>query len=194
MELARAAARAGLDAIAFTDHDTFWPERELARVSAEAGILVLPGAEINTDTGHALVFGLDAYEFGMHRPEHLRRRVEEAGGAMVAAHPYRRALPFGIEPGTPQYDNALERACDGPLLQMVSAAEVVNGRGSDVQNRFASALLERTGVRAVAASDAHSVEGIGRYATEFERPVGSLRDLIRELRAGRFRPWTAQPV
>ena len=39
-----------------------------------------------------------------------------------------------------------------------------------------------------AGSDAHKVEQIGTVATEFQRRISSLEDLIRELRGGRFRP------
>ncbi len=38
------------------------------------------------------------------------------------------------------------------------------------------------------ASDAHAEADFGVAATEFERPVSGVGDLIRELKAGRFRP------
>ncbi|MDP6273986.1 MAG: PHP domain-containing protein, partial [Dehalococcoidia bacterium] len=81
IELARKARADGLDAIALTDHDTFWPDDEINRISDEAGILVLAGVEINTDGGHALVFGLNEYIFGMHRPTFLREQVDRVNGA-----------------------------------------------------------------------------------------------------------------
>jgi hypothetical protein len=43
-------------------------------------------------------------------------------------------------------------------------------------------------VSMTAGSDAHKVEQIGTVATEFERPVSCLADLIKELQAGRFQP------
>jgi len=39
-----------------------------------------------------------------------------------------------------------------------------------------------------AGSDAHKVEQIGTVATEFQRPVSCLNDLVRELREGRYQP------
>ena len=43
-------------------------------------------------------------------------------------------------------------------------------------------------VRGTAGSDAHARTDIGRCATEFERDVHNLEELIEELKAGRFRP------
>ena len=191
IELARNALAAGLDAIALTDHDTFWPDDELKRISDDAGILVLAGVEINTDGGHALVFGLSEYVFGMHRPAFLREQVDRVHGAMLLAHPYRRALPWGVHPGTIGYTEALQRAIKGEFVRVVDGAEVINGRATDEQNEFARELLEAVGTPALANSDTHTVEGIGHVATEFERSVVDVVGLIEELRAGRFRPWTA---
>ena len=38
------------------------------------------------------------------------------------------------------------------------------------------------------ASDAHKIEDIGTFATEFEADIRDLDDFIGELKAGRFRP------
>lgn len=191
IELARNARAAGLDGIALTDHDTFWPDDEIERLSDESGILVLAGVEINTDGGHALVFGLSEYIFGMHRPAFLRQQVDRVHGAMLLAHPYRRALPWGVDPGTAGYTEALERAIKGEFIRMVDGAEVINGRASEVQNGFARELLAAVGTPTLANSDTHTVEGIGHFATEFERPVEDVYGLIEELKAARFRPWSA---
>lgn len=191
IELARNARAAGLDGIALTDHDTFWPEDEIKRLTDDAGILVLAGVEINTDGGHALVFGLSEYIFGMHRPAFLRQQVDRVNGAMLMAHPYRRALPWGVDPGTAGYREALERATRGEFIRVVDGAEVINGRATDVQNGFARELVEAVGTPALANSDTHTVDGIGKFATELERTVGDVAALVEELKAGRFRPWTA---
>jgi len=191
VELARKARADGLDAIALTDHDTFWPEGEIKRISDDAGILVLAGVEINTDGGHALVFGLDEYIFGMHRPAFLREQVDRVNGAMVMAHPYRRSLPWGVDPGTTAYDEALKRAIKGEFVRVVDGAEVINGRATELQNEFARQLLEVVGTPALSNSDTHTVEGIGHVATEFERNIEDVPGLIVELQTGRFRPWTS---
>lgn len=191
LELARNARKAGLDAIVLTDHDTFWPEDEVKKISDEAEILVMAGVEINTDGGHALVFGLDEYIFGMHRPAFLREQVDRVNGAMVMAHPYRRSLPFGVHPGSDGYDQALNRAIKGEFVRVVDGAEIINGRATEEQNEFARLLLDAVGTPPLSNSDTHSVEGIGNVATEFERDVHDIPGLIVELQTGRFKPWSA---
>jgi len=191
LDLARKAREMGLDGICLTDHDTFWPADEVKRISDEAEILVLVGVEINTDGGHALVFGLEEYIFGMHRPAFLREQVDRVNGAMLMAHPYRRSLPWGVDPGTKGYDEALKRAIKGEFIRVVDGAEVINGRATEIQNEFARLLLDAVGTPKLSNSDTHTVEGIGYVATEFEREVYDVPGLIVELQTGRFRPWSA---
>ena len=186
--IGRLARDRGVDAVCITDHDAFWEPDALTRAGKDAGVLFIPGAEINTDAGHVLVFGLSEYKFGYHHPERLIEAVAQAGGATILAHPYRRALPRGIGTGSPGFTAALERARSNPLLGLVNAIEVSNGRGTDEQNEFSVSLAEALGMPGTGASDAHAAADFGVAATEFERPVSGVDDLIRELKAGRFRP------
>jgi hypothetical protein len=178
----------GLDGICITDHDAFWQPQELLDLSRRHNFLVLPGCEVTTEEGHLLVFGLQRYIFGMHRAAFVRRLVDEAGGAIVLAHPYRRRFREE-EAGNPEaFGSMVERACKESLLLMADAIEVLNGRGRDGENAFSLELSERLGVRGTGSSDAHRPEELGTYATELQRRVGSLEELIEELKAGRFRP------
>jgi predicted metal-dependent phosphoesterase TrpH len=192
-ELAAAARAAGLDGVCVTDHDGFWPREALEEIGRAAGILLIPGCEVNTDSGHALVFGPDEYRFGFHHPERLAAAVEAAGGALVAAHPYRRVLPPDASPGDETFGVALDRALESPLLKHAAAIETLNGRGAARENAFALELASRARLPCVGSSDAHDASGVGSVATSFERPVGSLKELVAELRAGRVRPWTSDP-
>ena len=65
-ELIERAKALKLDGICLTEHDSFWSTDEVRELSRRHEFLVLPGCEINTDTGHAIVFGLDQYVFGLH--------------------------------------------------------------------------------------------------------------------------------
>jgi hypothetical protein len=44
------------------------------------------------------------------------------------------------------------------------------------------------GMAGSAGSDSHAISDVGKCATEFDRRIETLDDLIEELRAGRFRP------
>jgi len=185
-ELIESAKAVGLDGVCLTEHDSFWNTEEVGALSRRHDFLVLPGSEINTDTGHLLVFGLREYVFGLHKPDVLRDTVEMEGGVIIAAHPYRRR--FLEEPGRQPAARAemLERAGEDELFRICDAIETINGRGTLLENRFSRDLGEILGARMTGGSDAHRVEQMGTAATRFQWPIASLADLIQELRAGRF--------
>ena len=178
----------GLDGICLTDHDDFWSPDAVQALSRRHDFLVLPGSEINTDAGHILVFGLERYVFGLHKPAFLRQSVDQCRGAMVAAHPYRRR--FLAEPGREPQARAemLERAAADNFFLLCDAIEGVNGRGLPAENDFSRDLGAALNLASTGGSDAHRLEQLGTVATRFERPVRGLADLIREIKAGRFRP------
>ncbi len=178
----------GLDGVCLTDHDWFWPEDQVRELSRRHEFLVLPGSEINTDTGHVLVFGLDQYVFGLHKPAFLRDKVLGVQGAMIAAHPHRRR--FLEDPGhKPEVrEEMLQRAYGDQFFQMCHGVEGLNGRATEVQNSFSYELGERLGAKMSAGSDAHRLEQVGTAATQFEEKITSLADLIEQLKLGKFKP------
>lgn len=181
-ELIHQAKKAGLDAICLTEHDWFWDKDELARLSQEHDFLVLPGVETNTDDGHFLVFGIERYSYGMHHTEYLKSMVDEAGGAMILAHPYRRNLHREDDIG-----DVVEQFCQRPFLRLLDTIEVLNGRGSERQNKFSQELCRRLNLKGTGSSDAHSLSEIPSCATLFENKISNVKELITELKAGRFR-------
>ena len=186
-ELLAAARAAGLDGVCLTEHDDFWDPDAVADLSRRHGILALPGAEINTDAGHILVFGLRRYRFGMHKPAFLRAEADSLGAALVAAHPYRRR--FLAEPASENADaraEMLARAAADPQLRLCDAVESRNGRGSAAENRFAEDLRRRLGLPGCGGSDAHRLHQVGTAATRFQRRIASLDDLVAEIKAGRM--------
>ena len=183
-DLIDGAKQAGLDGICLTDHDYFWVPEDVERLAKRHDFLVLAGSEINTEDGHVLVFGLHQYQFGMHKTAFLRQQVRDAGGTMVAAHPYRRRYPKR-KPGTSeQMDEALQQASVEELFSACSAIEVVNGRGRSEENLFSRTLCDRLGLAGTGGSDIHRAEHIGRACTKFHRKVSCLDDLVRELNSG----------
>ncbi|MCH7953242.1 MAG: PHP domain-containing protein [Chloroflexi bacterium] len=185
--LIEAAKKAGLDGVCLTEHDFFWERDKVEELGRRHDFLVIPGIEVNTESGHVVVFGLEEFVYGMHRLGELVGMVEAAGGAMIAAHPYRRQLPFEL---TQEGDwrEALERASENEAYRHVQAIETLNGRGTERQNAFSAAVCERRGLAQAAGSDAHSAGDVGTCATEFDGRISGLTDLIAELKSGRFRP------
>ena len=155
---------------------------ELAR---KHDFLVLSGMEASTELGDILVFGLDSYPRVLHRARDLREFVVEAGGVMVAAHPFRYDLsqkPWLRPPRT----LTIEQACARPIFQLVDAMEVVNSWASEEDVEFAMEVSRRLFLPGSAGSDAHIPQDIGLCATVFENEIRSEEDLVRELKLGKF--------
>ena len=147
---------------------------------------VIPGIEVNTEDGHIVVFGLERFVYGMHRLHELARLAESDGAVMIAAHPYRRQLPFELR-HEGDWTDALDRAAANPAYAHVTTIETYNGRGSDRENAFAAELAARLKLPGTAASDAHERTDVGRVATEFAGKITGLDDLITELKGGQFK-------
>lgn len=171
-DLIQSAREAGLDAICLTEHNYVWTLDELAELGELHGCVVLRGMEVTASWGHILVFGLEEYASGMLNAKVLRKMVTESGGYMILAHPGRSGIS------------------DGPPLDLVDAVEVCNGANTrhEQDNTAAFELCERFVLPGVGGSDAHFLRDIGSCATTFERPIANERELVAELKAGRFRP------
>ena len=181
-ELIQQAKRSGLDGICFTEHDWHWKDEDMARLSNEHDFPIFHGMEISSDEGHILVFGLAEYKFGMHHAEFVRRLVDEAGGAIILAHPYRGRVRYNPNP-----DQLVDSVCKDHIFDLVDAVEVLNGRSNDKENNFARKLCRRLHLRGVGGSDAHSFSDIPSCATLFEKRISNIKELVTELKEGRFR-------
>ena len=182
------AKRIGLDGVCLTDHDRFWEPDEIVALSKKHDYLVIPGCEVSTEEGHLLVYGLKEYIFGMHRAQYVKDLVEEAGGAIVVAHPYRRKYTKLAHTSPQAFYEMLDRACSSEVFSLADGVEVFNGRGSKEENAFSAEVAKHFDMGGTGASDAHKIEDIGTFATEFEGKIRNLDDFIAELKAGRFRP------
>ena len=188
VELARQAHRVGVDGVVITEHDRLWDPRELARFRRTHSLFVANGMEVSTELGHILVIGLDRYVSGIGRAEELRRVAREAGGYMIAAHPFRHyfyRVYWESEEWEP-FDLTPQQAARLPLFELVDAIEVLNGGNNERENLYALEVAQALGKPGIGGSDAHSDQGVGIYTTVFEKRLETEEDLLRELKAGRF--------
>jgi hypothetical protein len=86
-ELARFAAGRGLDFLAVTDHNTISHHRELPAAAAAHGIVLVPGQEVTTDTGHAGALGDIGWIDFRELPDAWLEATEQAGGLLSVNHP-----------------------------------------------------------------------------------------------------------
>jgi hypothetical protein len=184
-DLITRAKNAGLDAIVFTEHDTVWDLRSIEELRGKHNFLVLAGVEISTDDGHILAFGIDKYVFGMHRSRELASYVERSGGTLVAAHPYRRQMPW-FSRSEEENQAALEKASRNPAYQYCVALEEQNGRGSDKENEFSRRLCDMMHLPGTGGTDSHAISDVGKCATYFEDDIRDERELIAALQGGKY--------
>lgn len=177
--LIRQAVRRGLDGLVITEHHRQWSQEELdALVAAadEPGFTVLGAFEYSSRRGDILIYGLEPEQVPLFTPggdpEAALALALDLGAACIAAHPTRAAISF-----------------DDRILRMpFHAIEVGSFNMTPQEQRLARKLAEDLGLPATASSDAHAIGNVGGYATEFEAPVRSMRDLQNLLKDGRFRP------
>ncbi|WP_339106051.1 PHP domain-containing protein [Haloterrigena salinisoli] len=168
--VAEAAADAGLDGIAVTDHDTL-ANVDAVRDAAPADLEVIAGVEVTTTEGHLLA--LDVTEAPPRTdPLTVIDRVHEQGGVAVLSHPFDTLRQY--------YKTDLEALAD-----VVDGIEAMNSRC--VRRRFndrAASFAAAHDLPTTGGSDAHFPMEVDRAYTVVEGG-GSLVDAVRE---GRVRP------
>lgn len=159
-QVAAAARAAGLHFVVLTDHNDF-VRREPAFVN---GVLLVPGVELSTASGHLVAFGLERPLEGARKGldgEAARAMVERAGGVSVLAHPVQARNPW-------LHEEAARRA-DG--FELYSADTFFRDA---VRHPF-SRLLP-----AVGAWLGQRVHGVMVLVEPDEAPVQRLLELVRE--------------
>ena len=186
-ELISRAKAIGLDGLCLTDHDGFWNPADVEKLGKDNDFLVIPGCEVTTEEGHLLVYGLNEYLFGMHKSAFVKDLVDEAGGAIVVAHPYRRVYRETAPQDEISYSEMIARGLRNDVFNIVDAIEIKNGRGTDKENEFSGNLANKLNMPGTGASDAHKLSDIGTFATEFYDKINGLQDLIVSIKSGRYR-------
>lgn len=172
-ELAGAAKKRGLDAIAICDHNAF----TLSAPEEREGVLLLPGCEVSTKTAHVLaLFCREPFDLPRgvlpELPE-AAKLIHEHGGIAVIAHPYARA--------------DRDRDAEAPHLD---GAETANARAyfrNDAANEMASGLAARFGLIATGGSDAHHAGEVGNAFTAVACRERTPEAVEKAVRAGECR-------
>ena len=182
-ELIQEARRLQLDGICLTEHQVVWDSADVNQLAEGAGIRIFRGNEFTTNQGDILVFGFYEDIKELLIIQDLRDKVTAAGGYMIAAHPFRGFKTFGIG----QLQMTVEQACKRKVFEFVDAVEVGNGKLSPDENDMARKVAKKLVLPGTGGSDAHRVDEIATWLTDFEKEIADENELLQELRAGRFR-------
>lgn len=170
-----------LDGFVLTEHRQYDSESDYRKLEDEFGLLILKASEVETEYGHVLLFGVNeelenAFDFG---------RIDLPLATVVEAARRNDAIAVPCHPGRVTVGMCAHYETRGPV-EGVEVIETLNGGSRGTENEEAIALATEYGYHGVGGSDAHIVSFIGRCATKFHNDVGSIDDLVRELRGGRF--------
>ena len=196
-QLIEEARRIGLTGVNITEHDRVWESHQIEEFRARSGLFVSRGMEVSTDMGHMIVVGLQQYVPGIRRATELRRVVDEAGGFMIVAHPFRHFFdPIHFRrDGRPPFTMTPEEAAERmPVFKLVDEIEVANGGTVPKENQFALQVARLLGKTGVGASDCHSTNGVGYYVTVFEEALRNQAHMLEALHARRFHAGQGLPA
>jgi hypothetical protein len=138
--------------------------------------------EVTTRDGDILVFGTEEEPTDILSAAELRKRVNDAGGFTIVAHPFRGFLVFNFV----QLSLSPERAAARAVFQSVDAIEAYNCKITKQETQMALDVSSRVNIPCVAGSDAHVPADVGKYYTNFSHDIQTDEDLVAQLRAGNF--------
>jgi predicted metal-dependent phosphoesterase TrpH len=177
-----------IDGIVLTEHRHWNPSIDYRHLEDRYGILILRGAEVETDYGHVLVYGVNEdmtrrFDFtDVHLPaQDVIDEVSRMGGIAVPCHPGRPTIGL------------CEHYQTKPALEGVVAVEALNGGSRKGENEKVRELIDRHGYFGLGGSDSHLVSLIGICATELDDDVRNIEELVEALRGGNYRPVDFRP-
>ena len=171
-----------IDGFVLTEHRQFDNESDYSELAAKHGITILKGAEVETEYGHVLVFGVtlalqEEFDFSnIHLPlAQVLEACEKHNAVAVPCHPGRKRVGMAAhleEFGVPQG---------------VRIVEVFNGGSRGDEDDIAAQLAADQNYLGIGGSDAHIVSHIGRCATEFSAPIQNELELVEALKGEDFK-------
>ena len=174
-----------IDGFVLTEHRQFDFESDYSALEERHDLVILKGAEVETEYGHVLVFGVtpeltEAFDFSsINLPLEMVIETAEAHGAV--------AVP--CHPGRPKVGMFAHTEALG-VPKGVKIVEIYNGGSRDNEDQIAIDNAEQLGYRGIGGSDSHIVSHIGRCATEFEDDIRDMDGLVSALQSGSFKAVT----
>ena len=169
-DILRTAQQKGLDGVAITDHNTTEGARYALEVCERVapGLIVIPGEEISTRSGHLIVLGITEDIPRDMSVEATMAAGHAAGGTVVVPHPYNRPR-HGIR-----------------MLEGADAIESYNSRFIlGFHNWYAKRRSTSLGLPQVAGSDAHRADFVGTAVTVIDSDVRTAPAVLRAIREGK---------
>jgi predicted metal-dependent phosphoesterase TrpH len=167
-ELCRLAPALGIEGIALTEHDLWWPRDKIAALREHyTELTIFDGMERSCREGHFLVFLPEGAGTRSTLPPEtvhsLSSWTHERGGILIWAHPFRfesMRLPFWLE------------------KVPIDGIEVISSNMSLQLSEMAQSVAAEYGIFALTNSDAHDADSLGRYWNDFAAELYTVDQLI----------------
>lgn len=170
-----------LDGFVLTEHRQFDDTSDYSELAKKHDIIILKGAEVETEYGHVLVFGVtpglqQAFDFSnIHLPlAQVIEACDKHGAVPVPCHPGRKRVGMAAH------------LDDLGIPEGVRIVEVYNGGSRGEEDSVAQQLATDQNYLGIGGSDAHIVSHIGRCATQFSGPITDEMALVEALRGEDF--------
>lgn len=174
LQIVSKSKQLGLNGICITDHESNGLAPLAKYLAKELDFPIIVGAEVYSDFGDILCFGLE--EIPTHRipVQELLDTVNNVGGTTIAAHPYRKN-----DRGLKDYLKSVSQ---------LGAIEAFNGSTEYMNNMKALETAESLGLPVSGASDAHREHKLGTFATWFPEGIRTSQDLVEAIRTKQIHP------
>jgi len=170
-----------IDGFVLTEHRQFDFESDYSDLAAKFDLTILKGAEVETEYGHVLVFGVtkaltEEFDFGnIHlKLSDVMSAADKHGAVAVPCHPGR--VRVGMSAHIEEFG----------VPQGVKIVETYNGGSRGNEDEIAQSMADSLDYLGIGGSDAHIVSHIGRCATRFEDTVTTETELVAALKGGKF--------
>lgn len=176
-----AARNIPIDGFVLTEHRQFDFESDYSDLAEKFGLTILKGAEVETEYGHVLVFGVtealtQEFDFGNIRLKlaDVIAAAEQHGAVAVPCHPGR--VRVGMSAHIEEFG----------IPEGVGIVETFNGGSRGNEDEIAQNMANELSYRGIGGSDAHIVSHIGRCATRFNVEISTEAELVAALKSGDF--------
>jgi len=170
-----------IDGVVFTEHRQFDFSIDYTDLSHRYGVVILKAAELDTNIGHMLVYGISKKLFNevdftdvQMDGLSLIKTAKSLGAIAVPAHPGRRRI------GLFDYD------ISDHILEELEVLEILNGASAATENHKAFSMMSDYSWGGTGGSDAHLTSAIGKCLTHFDFPINNEESLVTQLRCGKY--------
>lgn len=170
-----------IDGFVLTEHRQFDFESDYSELAKKFDVCILKGAEVETEYGHVLVFGVtpelvDSFDFtSIDLPlAQVLELCDKHHAVAVPCHPGRKRV------GMFAHIDALG------VPEGVRIVEIYNGGSRGDEDDIAQTMAAKLEYLGIGGSDSHIVSHVGRCGTKFPGKISSEGELVEALQAEEF--------